>query len=106
MRSQGYAPDDVKDCSRTAMITEFEKLLPLRKITLVEFERRLKKLVSPEMGDCCTVRMVMECFCDHWAFKDIMDETSLTYDVMFDEMFMMEKEEEDFGHEEDSFKDR
>lgn len=51
MRAQGYAADDVKDSSKTKMVTEFEKSLPLRHITLVEFERRLKKLVNPTMQD-------------------------------------------------------
>ena len=68
MMAQGYAPDNVTDTSKTKMITDFEATLPLRKITLVEFERRLKKLVNPSMQDFVSVKMVTECFKDHWAF--------------------------------------
>jgi hypothetical protein len=50
------------------MVTEFEKILPLREISLVEFERRIKKLVTPNMSDSVSVGMLIECFKDHWAF--------------------------------------
>jgi len=58
----------VIDTSKTKFITEFEKMLPLRNISLNQFERRLKKLATPEMDDKVTVAMVIECFRDHWAF--------------------------------------
>lgn len=70
------------------MITEFETMLPLRKITLVEFERRLKKLVNPTMEDFVSVRMVIECFKDHWAFGEIEEENSLARQLMFDDLFL------------------
>ena len=73
-------------------VTEFEKTLPLRQITLIEFERRLKKLCRPDMNDSITVRMMIECFEDHEAFKALKHKDSLAHDLLFNEMFMMEEE--------------
>ena len=70
------------------MVTEFEKILPLREISLVEFERRIKKLVTPSMSDSVSVGMLIECFKDHWAFQDIDKDDTLVFDLMFDEMFI------------------
>ena len=36
------------------------------------------------------VKVVEECFKDHWAFLDIGEEGSLTRELMFDEMFLDE----------------
>lgn len=55
MLASGYSNESVSDSSNTSFITDFEWDLPLRHISLVEFERRLKKLVCPEMGDKVTV---------------------------------------------------
>jgi hypothetical protein len=33
------------------MITRFEESLPLKKMTVDEFERRLKKLIDPSCGE-------------------------------------------------------
>ena len=43
------------------------------------------------------VRVVEECFKDHWAFLDITEEGSLTRDMMFDETFLDEQDEEEQG---------
>jgi hypothetical protein len=67
-RAKGYTNEYVEDESTIKFITEFEKTLPLKDISLVEFERRIKKLVTPKMQDCCTVGMIIECFKDHFAF--------------------------------------
>ena len=66
--AKGYVNEEVKDDSPITMLTTFETLLPLREISLVEFERRIKKLVTPSMRDAVTVNMLIECFKDHWAF--------------------------------------
>ena len=87
MYANGWINESVTDESKASMITEFEKGLPLRNMSLTEYERRLKKLVTPAMNDRATVRMVTECFKDHWAFLDIVEEGSLTRDVMFDVAF-------------------
>ncbi len=49
-----YKADLVIDDTPTKIITHFEATLPFRKIDIDEFERRLKKLASPETGDVIT----------------------------------------------------
>ena len=69
--------------------------MPLRNISLNEYERRLKKLVTPKMKDMVSVRVVTECFKDHWAFLDIGEEDSLTRELMFDTIFLDQLPEEE-----------
>lgn len=88
MYANGWINESVTDESQIKFITEFEKDLPLRNISLTEFERRLKKLVTPAMEDMVTVRVVTECFRDHWAFLDIDEEETLTRELMFDKLFL------------------
>lgn len=97
MYALDYRNEDVVDESEVKFITEFEKELPLRNISLVEFERRLKKLVSPTMKDMVPVKVVEECFKDHWAFTDIAVEETLTRELMFNEMFLDEQDEDEMG---------
>ena len=47
MYSNGWVNETVNDESELAFITAFERDLPLRNISLQEFERRLKKMVTP-----------------------------------------------------------
>lgn len=94
MYAAGYVNEEVVDEGRCRFITEFEKYLPLRNISLVEYERRLKKLVRPAMNDTASVRMIIECFKDHWAFKDITVPQSLTRELMFDKLFLTNADEE------------
>ncbi len=47
MKLQSLKPEKIEDNTQTVMITKFEETLPLRKITIDEFERRLKKLIDP-----------------------------------------------------------
>ena len=49
MYANGWIIEGVTDDSQIKFITEFEKDLPLRNISLNEFERRLKKLATPAM---------------------------------------------------------
>ena len=93
MYANGWTNESVVDNSQIKFITEFEKDLPLRNISLTEFERRLKKLVTPSMNDMVPVRVVTECFRDHWAFLDITEEESLTREMMFDVLFVEDIEE-------------
>ena len=99
MYANGWINETVNDQSRIKFITEFEKGLPLRNISLTEYERRLKKLVTPSMEDKASVRMVIECFKDHWAFLDIEEDQSLTRELMFDKMFLHFEEGEDADEE-------
>lgn len=95
MYGNGWINETVADSSQIKFITEFEKDLPLRNMSLNEYERRLKKLVTPAMNDMVPVRVIVECFKDHWAFLDIADEESLTRELMFDHLFLEEMSEED-----------
>ena len=88
MYANGWINESVSDESQIKFITEFEKDLPLRNMSLTEFERRLKKLVTPAMEDMVSVRVVTECFKDHWAFLDIDEEESLSRELMFDKLFL------------------
>ena len=90
MYANGWVNETVVDESDCAMVTIFERDLPLRNISLTEFERRLKKMVTPAMGDMATVSTIEECFKDHWAFLDIIEEESFTRELMFDEIFLDE----------------
>ena len=49
------------------------------------------------MKDMATVRLIEECFKDHWAFLDIVEEGSLTRELMFDERFLDEEAEHEQG---------
>ena len=51
------------------------------------------------MEDKASVRMVIECFKDHWAFLDIEEDQSLTRELMFDKMFLHFEEGEDADEE-------
>ena len=95
MYANGWVIETVTDNSQIKFITEFEKDLPLRNISLNEFERRLKKLATPAMNDYIPVRVVTECFKDHWAFLDIDDEESMTRELMFDTIFLNEMSEDE-----------
>ena len=48
MYANGWVIETVNDQTQVKFVTEFEKDLPLRNISLVEYERRLKKLVTRE----------------------------------------------------------
>jgi hypothetical protein len=69
---KGYSPPNVDDKSETGMISNFEKKLPLGKVDIDEFERRLKKLVDPLSKDVITLKQIEASFADHYAFRDIV----------------------------------
>lgn len=54
MKMQSYRPEKIDDNSQTAMITKFEETIPLRKMTIDEYERRIKKLADPALPDFLT----------------------------------------------------
>lgn len=101
MYANGWINESVSDTSKIAFITDFEKMLPLRNISLVEYERRLKKLVTPAMEDRVSIKMVIECFGDHWAFLDIRERDSLTSELLFDPLFHADEEHDEEGSEPD-----
>lgn len=95
MYVNGYTIDSISDEGRCKFITSFEQTLPLRNISLVEYERRLKKLVLPSMEDKASVHMIVECFKDHWAFTDIKVPQTLTRELMFDKIFLVDDFDEE-----------
>ncbi len=88
LRAQGFSPPNPNDNSPMGCITKFESSLPLGKISVLEFERRLKKLIDPSAGDKITERQLVEVFKDHPSFKDIEDPESLVYALMTDKVFL------------------
>ncbi len=56
--------EKVDDNSQTAMVTKFEETLPFRKLTIEEFERRIKKLADPSLPDQLRLDQVEESFKD------------------------------------------
>jgi hypothetical protein len=56
LRVKGYTVVKVDDKSETGMITNIEYNLPLAKIDLDDFERRLKKLAEPNTGHQVTAQ--------------------------------------------------
>ena len=65
MKMQSYRPEKVDDTSQTSMITKFEEIIPLRRMTIDEYERRIKKLAEPDSKDVLTHAQIIE------SFKDI-----------------------------------
>ena len=95
MYANGWVNETVLDQSRCQHITQFEKGLPLRNISLNEFERRLKKMVRPQDNNMVKVRVLEESFRDHWAFPDIQDEETLSRELLFDPMFLEQEADDD-----------
>ena len=48
MKLQQYRPEKIDDNSKTKAVTKFEETLPLKKMTVEEFERRIKKFGVPK----------------------------------------------------------
>ena len=85
MRVQGFKVRKIEDTSQMACITDFQQSLPLSRMSLNEYERRLKKLLDPEAGDEISKQQLIECFKDHYAFKEIADEGSAVHKIMTDD---------------------
>lgn len=69
IKMQTYKPEKISDDSQTAMITKFEETLPLKKVTIQDFERRIKKFATPESPNLVTEAQLIESFKD--LFPDI-----------------------------------
>ena len=59
----------------------------MSRISLNEYERRLKKLLDPEQGDEINKKQLIESLKDHYAFHEIADENSAVHRLMTDEVF-------------------
>lgn len=69
--ANGWGTEKIDDGNEFKEITNFEQKLPFKKISLLEFERRIKKLVQPGSEDMITHTQFKACFGDHYAFKDL-----------------------------------
>lgn len=78
MRMQGYSVQVVNDTSETAIITKFESELPLCKMSLDDFERRIKKFVDADNREELTLKQLIESFKDHSVLGEIENEDSIT----------------------------
>jgi hypothetical protein len=87
MRAQGFKVQKIEDTSQFMCITDFQQSLPLSRMTLNEYERRLKKLLNHAEGDEINKKQLIECFQDHYAFKEIADENSVVYKILTDSVF-------------------
>lgn len=62
-------------------------------MSLAEYEERLKKNVNQQMEGKAPVELIVDSFKDHWAFKDIEIKQTLIRELMFDGIFLVEREE-------------
>jgi hypothetical protein len=77
-----------EDTSDTGFITEFEYQLPLIKVDIDEFERRLKKLA---IDDTITESQLIESFQDHPYLKTITEKDSFMRNLLLHEFFIHDK---------------
>lgn len=85
MKMQQYKPEKIEDNTQTQMITKFEESLPLKRMTIDEFERRLKKLVNPNCQNKINSAQLIESFKDF--YPDIVEENSLIRNLLMNEAF-------------------
>ncbi len=83
-----YKNENIDDSTPLSMITKFENALPLKKIDIDEFERRLKKLANPDCENMLTEAQIVESFKDSVALKDITVEGSLTRQLILNPLFL------------------
>ena len=57
------------------MVTKFEESFPLKKMTIEDYERRVKKLVNPDSADSINEAQIVESFKD--VFPDLKTEGTL-----------------------------
>jgi hypothetical protein len=51
VKYKGYKVEKISDTSETGFITDWEFNLPLGKIDIDDYERRLKKLIDPSCNE-------------------------------------------------------
>jgi len=91
LRVHGYEVPRADDRSPVGCVTRWElHALPLYKISIDDYERRLKKLVDKDSKDQISLPQVEECFKDHYAFKDLGVQGTLTHALFTDWVFKKE----------------
>jgi hypothetical protein len=86
-RAGGFKLDKIEDASMTGFLTKLEYQLPLCDIDILEFERRLKKMVSSDSNDLITQKQLIESFRDHAFLCSITEEDSLLRLMLFSPTF-------------------
>lgn len=97
MSAQGYVNEKIDLSSAKhdlKFLIDFESQLPLRFISLNDFEERLYRAESLEAPDFATVESIVECFRDFPGFEDIDEPFTLTRELMFDTIFLVKDESE------------
>jgi hypothetical protein len=79
------------DKTTTNFITDYEYELPIAKVDIDEFERRLKKLAEPGTDDTLSQLQIIEAFQDHPYLKDINVEDSLIRNILLHDFFLHPK---------------
>lgn len=82
MKMQGYSVQPINDTSDTGVITKFEQELPLAKISLDDYERRIKKFVDAEHREELSLKQLIESFKDHSVLGEIENAESVTRKIL------------------------
>ena len=76
LRWKGYREQLVEDESETGIITKFEDKMVIKKVSIDEFDRRIKKFIDGT--EEITEKQLIEAFADHPQMGEITNEESLT----------------------------
>ena len=91
LRMAGYQISNIVDTSTTGMITSFENEYPLQKVSLDDYERRIKKLADSEAGDYVSLKQLIECFKDNQFLNQIEKEDSVVRALLTDPSLSKDK---------------
>jgi hypothetical protein len=78
------------------MVTDFERKLPIAKMDLDDYERRLKKLADKDNKDLISKYQLLEVFKDHYATEDITNALTLSNALLINDVFRKPGTEEGF----------
>ncbi|CDW77354.1 UNKNOWN [Stylonychia lemnae] len=92
LRYGQYKQEFVTDHSQISMISQFESTLPLTKIDVDEFERRLKMLAT---SNSLNKEQIIESFRDSTALREIVSKDSIVQQLLLDEL-MMDKRKQNY----------
>jgi hypothetical protein len=87
VKAKGYKVEKINDTSETGFITDWEFNLPIRKIDIDDYERRLKKLIDPSCNEGINQVQFIESFSDHIYLKAVAEENNLLRKIFFHKMF-------------------
>ena len=88
VKYKGYKAEKINDVSETGFLTDFEFTLPLNKIDIDEYERRLKLLVQPGSNETINEAQLIEAFSDQVYLKEVSKEGSLIRKILLHPTFL------------------